>query len=44
MCGLGQVHDDERDGRCEGCGQPLQAWVRIGLQVEVEDGRNDDAY
>lgn len=43
MCGFGQVHDNERNGCCETCGKPLKSWKWVIMEVELEDGCDDDA-
>ena len=41
--GLCQVHEDQRNGCCEGSCHPLKSWCRIRVQVQAEDDANDDA-
>ena len=40
---LCEVHDDKGESGGQGCCQPLESWVGILLQVELEDSRHDNA-
>jgi len=42
MGGFGEMHDDERDGSGQTGREPLVAWERIVIEIELEDSRNDD--
>jgi len=43
MRSLSQVHDDEGDCGGEGGSEPLQIWVWVSFEVELEDCGYDDA-
>lgn len=42
---LGQMHDDESNGRCERCCQPLQfgmPWLLLQIVAEYSDDNDTD--
>lgn len=40
---LGEVHSHEGESGRQACGKPLESWVRILLQVKLEDSCHDHA-
>lgn len=42
MSRLGEVHDHQGDSGSQTCCEPLESWVRIVLQVELEDSCDND--
>jgi hypothetical protein len=40
---LCEVHDNKGESGSQRCCQPLESWVRVLLQIELEDRRHDNA-